>query len=288
MPIPPTYDDFVIAGDVTLHRVQWGTSGPAIVCVHGLTANAFCYQAFADQLAFDHQVIAYDLRGRGDSDRPEQGYSIPIHAQDLANLIDELELDRPIIVGHSLGALISLNFASHYPEKLSKLVLIDAGAPLPWKTADEQPLWLKSTAARLTVVEPSFETYVQKLKNAPYLGEYWNPYIDIYFQHDARTNEEGGFVPKCYIPALVEEAQHADESHPEEQWAAVQVPTLLMRAGQQLNQPGDQLLTEEAAKHIETAIKDCHYVNYPDLNHYTIMFGVQKGPADEVRKFIDD
>lgn len=287
MPIQPTYDDFVIAGDVTLHRVQWGNTGPAIVCVHGLTANAFCFQAFADQLAEDHRVIAYDLRGRGDSDRPEEGYSVPRHASDLAELIDELKLDRPIIVGHSLGALISLYFAAHYPDKLSKLVLIDAGAPLPWKTQEKQPLWLKNTGARLRVVEPSYESYIQKLKASPYLGNYWNEYTDIYFQHDARSNGEGGFVPKCYLPALIEEQQHLSEARPAEQWAGVQVPTLLMRAGQQLNEPGDQMLTEEAAREVEAAIKDCRYVNFPDLNHYTINFGVQDGPARELRTFVD-
>src|SRR2546426_5943865 len=126
----PVRDKFVTAGDVKLHYVQWGEQGPPIIFLHGLTANAFCFQAFADDLARDHRVFAYDLRGRGDSDKPESGYNVPIHATDLAELIDELGLDRPVIVGHSLGALIALYFAKQYPEYLSKLVLIDAGAPL--------------------------------------------------------------------------------------------------------------------------------------------------------------
>ncbi len=117
MSIQPLHDEFVIADDITLHYVQWGTQGTPIICTHGLTANAMCFQALADELASSHRVIAYDLRGRGDSDKPEDGYSIPIYAADLAALIDELKLERPIVLGHSLGALVSLYFAAHYPHK---------------------------------------------------------------------------------------------------------------------------------------------------------------------------
>jgi pimeloyl-ACP methyl ester carboxylesterase len=102
MPTKPVRDEYVIAGDNTFHYVQWGEQGPAIICIHGLTSNAFYFQALADELAHDHRVIAYDLRGRGDSDKPEEGYSIPIHAEDLVELIDELGLQHPILLGHSL------------------------------------------------------------------------------------------------------------------------------------------------------------------------------------------
>src|SRR5581483_3918042 len=123
----PLRDELVTVGDIKLHVVQWGEDGEdredkkdgeqnaPIICVHGLTANAFCFQSLADSLSQQHRVIAYDLRGRGDSDKPEQGYSVPIHAQDLAKLIDVLGLERPIVIGHSLGAMIALYFASHYP-----------------------------------------------------------------------------------------------------------------------------------------------------------------------------
>ena len=157
MQIKPVRDEFVVAGDLTFHYVKWGEQGSPIIGIHGLTANAYCFQAFADELATYHQFYVYDLRGRGDSDKPAKGYSVPIHAADLAKLIDILGLERPVLVGHSLGALIGLYFAAHYPEKLSKLVLIDAGAPLPWSTPEEQPAWLTTSISRLGSSVPSFE-----------------------------------------------------------------------------------------------------------------------------------
>src|SRR5258708_26406675 len=99
MPIKPVKDAFVVVGEMKLHYVQWGTRGTPIVCAHGLTANAFFFQAIAEELARDHRVFAYDLRGRGESDRPEHGYSVPIHATDLARLIDALGLEQPVVFG---------------------------------------------------------------------------------------------------------------------------------------------------------------------------------------------
>ncbi len=159
----PVRDDFAIAGNTKLHYVQWGEQGSPVLCIHGITANAFCFQAIADELASDHRVLAYDIRGRGESDKPKEGYSIPIHAMDLAGLIDALGLERPAIIGHSLGAMIGLYFAAHYPNKLSKLVLVDAGAPLPWRTLEELPAWLAASIGRLGTPVPSFQEYVGRL-----------------------------------------------------------------------------------------------------------------------------
>lgn len=287
MSIQPVRDEFIIADDITLHYVQWGTKGSPIICTHGLTANAMCFQAFADELAQDHRIIAYDLRGRGDSDKPEEGYSIPIYAADLAALIDELELERPIVLGHSLGALISLYFAAHYPTKLRQLILIDAGAPLPWKTFDEQPGWLKASLSRLGTPVPSFKDYIERLKLAPFLGPYWNSYFDTYFKHDVITNNDGSVVSKVYRQAIFEEAEHAHEALAEEQWAHVTVPTLLLRAGQGLLSDDDQLLSDAAAQAIRQGIRNCQYVNFPTLNHYTIVFGTEPGPVQAIRSFVD-
>ncbi|HEX6557097.1 MAG TPA: alpha/beta fold hydrolase, partial [Ktedonobacteraceae bacterium] len=100
----PVRDELIVAGGLTFHSLQWGEQGQPLVCIHGITANAWCFQALADGLANDHRVFAYDLRGRGDSDKPESGYSVHTHAADLAAIIDELGLDRPVVIGHSLGA----------------------------------------------------------------------------------------------------------------------------------------------------------------------------------------
>jgi pimeloyl-ACP methyl ester carboxylesterase len=283
----PVRDDFIEANGLTFHYVQWGERGTSVLCIHGLTANAWCFQSIADGLSADHTVFAYDLRGRGDSDKPERGYSVPLHAADLVGIIDALGLERPVLVGHSLGALIALYFAAHYPDKLSKLVLVDAGAPLPWNTPEEQPVWLTAAISRLGTSVPSFEAYIQRLKMAPFLGPYWNEYLDTYFDHDVYRNPDGSVVAKCYREGILEEGTRYSEAKPEEQWARVQVPTLLLRAGQGMFSNDDQLLPEASAEAACTAIKDCQFINYPDLNHYTIVLGSDPTPMQDIHAFIN-
>lgn len=288
MPIKPVRDEYIIAGDLTFHYVQWGTQGSPIIFIHGITANAFYFQAFADDLASNYRVFAYDLRGRGDSDKPERGYSIPLHAADLAALIDQLELDRPIVAGHSLGALIGLYFAVHYPQKLRKLILIDAGAPFEWKTPEEQPAWLTTAINRLGTPTPSFEEYKQRLKATPFLGPYWNNYIDLYFKHDVYQQSDGSVIAKAYREGILEDnTYNCYEYKPQELWKDVTVPTLLLRAGQGLFTDNDQLLSEKAAEAIHHGIQNSSYVNFPKLNHYTIAFGIDSDPATEIRNFIE-
>jgi pimeloyl-ACP methyl ester carboxylesterase len=272
--------------DITLHCVQWGTQGEPIVLIHGLTANAFCFQAIVEALAPDHRVFTYDLRGRGDSEKPESGYRVPIHAADLAALIDVLQLERPVIIGHSLGALIALYFAAHYPTALKRLVLIDAGAPLVWSTLEEMPGWLVSAVSRLGVAVSSYEEYLARMQQAPYIGPYWNEALATYFEHDVEQRVDGSVVPKAARNAVLEEGKNYPLAVPDQQWEHVQVPTLLLRAGQGLFSEHDQLLTEQNAELIVQHIAGCRYVNYPTLNHYTIIFGTEPGPVQAIQHFL--
>lgn len=289
MPTSPVRDEYVIAGDLTFHYVQWGEQGPPLICVHGLTANAYCFQALADMLSRHYRVFAYDLRGRGDSDKPEEGYDISTHAADLAEIIDALELDRPVVIGHSLGAMIGVYFAANYPEKLSKLVLIDGGGELPWRTIADQPVWLTATVARLGIPISSYDEFIARLKTAPFLGPYWNEYLDIYFAHDLFQQHDGSMIPKGYPRGV-----HADQISLEEDWRpyklypSIQVPTLLVRAGQSMLVQNDQLLPEEEPARMQRSIKNCRYVNYPDLNHYTVVFGTDPGIALVVEEFVKE
>jgi pimeloyl-ACP methyl ester carboxylesterase len=288
MPTSPVRDEYVIAGDLTFHYVQWGEQGPPLICVHGITANAFCFQALADGLSQHYRVFAYDLRGRGDSDKPEEGYGVPTHAADLAEVVDALELDRPVVIGHSLGAIIGVYFAANYPDKLSKLVLLDGGGDLPWQTVAGQPAWLTAALGRLGTPVASFDEYIGRLKLAPFLGPYWNEYMDIYFAHDIFHRPDGSVIAKGYPAGIHTDNQYIEAWRPEQLFSQIQVPTLLLRAGQGLFTSDDQMVPEEEAARMQRSIGNCRYVNYPDLNHYTIGFGVEPGVALEIHDFVKE
>jgi pimeloyl-ACP methyl ester carboxylesterase len=71
-----------------------------------------------------------DLRGRGLSDKPPTGYSIEQHCHDVLALMNDLGLQRPVLMGHSLGAFISLVFSAQYPQRVDRLILVDGGGKL--------------------------------------------------------------------------------------------------------------------------------------------------------------
>ncbi len=115
--------------------------GPSLVLLHGVTDNGMCWVPAADVLAADHDVILVDARGHGDSDKPPRGYTPDDHAADVAGLIEGLGLDRPILIGHSMGAQTAAVTAGLVPDLVRAAVLEDP----PWvdmfATADAAYEW---------------------------------------------------------------------------------------------------------------------------------------------------
>ena len=106
------------------HRVwHWRREGPALVVVHGITNSARGWDFVCRELAADAYVV--DLRGHGETDKPEHGYRTADYAADLAGVIGALGLERPAVLGHSLGARVSARLAAERPELVARLVLVD-------------------------------------------------------------------------------------------------------------------------------------------------------------------
>ena len=119
----------VLQSGLKLHY-QWVGSGPDLVMVHGITGNlAVWHLQIVPALAEHFRILTYDLRGHGYSDAPPTGYSPDDMAGDLLGLLDELEVQRPVIAGHSYGADIALYFAARNPERVSEVIAIESALP---------------------------------------------------------------------------------------------------------------------------------------------------------------
>jgi pimeloyl-ACP methyl ester carboxylesterase len=267
---------------VSLAVHEWPGKGPAVVCVHGLTANHTCWASIADILSPDYRVIAYDLRGRGDSDKPERGYSLQIHCKDLADLLDGLNLKRAVIAGHSLGAHIGLAFAVTFPRRVSKLVLVDGGI-------DVRPGILDSLAPaikRLGVEFPSLEAFLQTVRGLPMLAGRWNDYLERYFRYDVQTLPGGAARSKAAVHAIEEELTNLRR---ERLWVyhhRVKCPTLILRAPDGLLTPTDCLMTQEEADAMAHSIPKSHLVVVPNTNHYTVLMGHNPKVKTALRRFL--
>jgi pimeloyl-ACP methyl ester carboxylesterase len=104
--------------------------GPDVVMVHGITGNlAVWHLNIVPALSERFRILTYDLRGHGYSDTPPTGYSPDAMAVDLLELLDALEIERPVIVGHSYGADVALYFAARWPDRVSEVIAIESALP---------------------------------------------------------------------------------------------------------------------------------------------------------------
>jgi pimeloyl-ACP methyl ester carboxylesterase len=102
-----------------------GTGKPALVLVHGWTADRSLFALQAEHFARGRRVVSVDLRGHGESDRPKGPYAIATFADDLAYLTERLELGRTVAVGHSMGGNVVLQLAAAHPDRVAAIVMID-------------------------------------------------------------------------------------------------------------------------------------------------------------------
>ena len=119
----------VLPNGLKVHYQQVG-QGPDVVLVHGITGNlAVWHLHLVQALADRYRLLTYDLRGHGLSSAPAHGYSADDMAEDLRLLLDALEIERPVVVGHSFGADVALYLAAREPGRVSRVVAIEAALP---------------------------------------------------------------------------------------------------------------------------------------------------------------
>jgi pimeloyl-ACP methyl ester carboxylesterase len=129
---------YVTVGGIRTHYVECG-KGPTIVLVHGLSACFWNWWRNLPALSQHFRVIAYDLKGCGNSAKPRGPYTTEACVAQLTGLLDELSIPRASLVGHSLGARIALNTALACPDRVQSLVLVSpscypqtAGRAVSW------------------------------------------------------------------------------------------------------------------------------------------------------------
>jgi pimeloyl-ACP methyl ester carboxylesterase len=132
-------EDIKVRG-VTIHA-RIGGNGPAIVLIHGFGESGDMWAPLATRLVRNHTVIVPDLRGMGRSSKPLAGFSKMNQAADIAELMDTLHVARSDVVAHDIGNMVAFAFAEKYPERVAKLVVIDAPIPGvgPWDEIAKSP-----------------------------------------------------------------------------------------------------------------------------------------------------
>ena len=132
----------VMAYGTKLHYYRTGGQKPPLVLVHGITDDGLCWTPVAEVLSTNFDVIMVDMRGHGKSEAPKDGYTLKNVATELAHLLQALGLSKPILLGHSMGAIASLVLAGLFPDLPRAILLEDP--PAFWCFAEAGPKTIES------------------------------------------------------------------------------------------------------------------------------------------------
>jgi pimeloyl-ACP methyl ester carboxylesterase len=200
-PQPPAgwTDGYVMANGIRLH--YWRTNGsgkPALVMAHGSSDDALCWTNLATVFQDRYDIIMFDARGHGLSDPPTENDPADVQVEDLAGLIKALKLDKPILMGHSMGSASVAHFAAKYPDVPRAVILEDpalvrpATPPAPAAGTTPQTPEERRAAMLTRNNQSEAELVAGCMKGSPKWGqaecEIWAPSKRRHHPYTIRTN----------------------------------------------------------------------------------------------------
>lgn len=274
-------ETFAEVNGIRLHYLDHGGEGQPLILMPGLTANAHCFDGLVKAgLGKQFRVLALDLRGRGLSDKPDTGYSMEDHALDVLGLIDALNLENLILGGHSFGGLLSMYMAASYPDRMEKLVVMDAAGTMHPEVRD----LIKPSVDRLGQIIPSWEEYLSAMKQLPFFHDWWDPTIESYYRADVEILASGGVKPRSKPEAIIEAVEKGLTENWAEHISKINHPLLLLNAPQGVGPGAAPVLPIEHALETVNAVPQGAYAEISG-NHFTMLYS--EG-ANEIVAAIDE
>lgn len=259
--------NFIETNHIRLHYLCYAGGVPTIILMHGLTANAHAFDGLiAAGLSPAFTVISVDLRGRGLSDQPATGYTMAEHAKDIIGLLDYLQIEKAIMGGHSYGALLSFYLAAYYPERVDKMILLDAAARMHENTR----AMLVPAMSRIGQSFPSFEIYLNQVKTAPYLTK-WDEAMLSYYKADTLQNNDGTVTQRSQ-PAHIAAAITNVLAEPWMEYITGVTQEAILINGPEVYTLDAALLPKENALETVKLMQHCSYTAVPG-NHQTMLYG---------------
>ena len=218
----PSSSGHVTADGLNLHFLDYGGAGrPAMLCVHGGAAHAHWFDFVGSAFTADYHVRALDQRGHGDSDwadPPE--YSTARLAADLHEVTEQLDLRDFVLVAHSMGGMVSLNYAATYPGRLGRLVIVDSTLRL----TDDRAGMMRERGARQSSYD-TLDDLAARYKLMPSGSSAPADVVGHIARHAGRQSEDGRWRHK--FDRNVYAQRNSIDGVP--CFAKIAVPTLLVK-----------------------------------------------------------
>lgn len=169
MDTSPYKSDFVNINDIKLHYLDWGGSGDVLLFLAGMGCNAHIFNDFAPRFTDKFHVMALTRRGHGESDHPETGYDVETLTEDIRQFMEMLGIEKVILAGHSMANVELSHFNALFPERVIKLIFLDAAYDRhssTYKNMVEASPWRKIQPPGLDVDYYTEEEYFAAMKRA--------------------------------------------------------------------------------------------------------------------------
>jgi pimeloyl-ACP methyl ester carboxylesterase len=228
MDTSPHSSDFVNVNGIRLHYLDWGGEGPVLLFLAGWGCTAHIFDCFAPRFVDRFRVLALTRRGHGQSDYPETGYDIDTLTEDIRQFMDCLKIDQAILAGHSLAGIELSHFAAQHPERVSKILFLDAAydrsSPAFKATQAKNPLYSIQRPGEnedhYTIAE-----YTATIKRGyPSLAVIWSEVFDTEVEDSIKWTPEGKVVDKMTDDINKAIQAMIDTYRPED--ALIQAPVL--------------------------------------------------------------
>jgi len=269
-PYPTSYLPLTLYGqEVRIAFMDVAPLGPpnghTVVLLHGNNFAGFYFGEMIDTLRKQgFRVVAPDQIGYGRSSKPIIPYNFFDMARNTRAILQSLNINRAMIVGHSMGGMLAARFATQYPDVTERLVLynpiglVDARYTRPWESTDE--LYKRNLASTYQTIRASIMRYVAHNEAA------WTPEFERYTRMRYAWTLSADWPRLAMVQTLINQVQYADPVV--DDWAHITAPTLVF-GGAEDRLPGSAAIFRERMKFVAETIPDGHarLLLLPGLGH---------------------
>ena len=259
---------------VSLAYVDMGErSAPAVVLIHGYTDNARDWVPMLPYLSKHYRLILVDIRGHGQSSKPECCYTRLDFAYDIKLLLDALGVAQADIVGHSLGSIIAQTFAEYWPERTAHVVLISSTGGSPPSATKQAPRF-------------DFAAEIRKLKepieaDSPFMIAWWDSPTPVDPDFIRRQRKDAAGIPLRVWLAVLDQGLNGDDLYANLQSTLprLKAPTLLIWGSK------DPIMEEDMRQSLRNALPHATVKIFDGLGHNPF-WEDPRGVADVINSFL--
>ena len=248
-------------------------AGPAVVLIHGYTDNARDWVPMLPYLSKRYRLILVDIRGHGQSSKPECCYTRLDFAYDIKLLLDALGVQKADIVGHSLGSIIAQTFAEYWPERTSHVVLISSTGGSPPGRPKKPPQF-------------DFAAEIRKLKepieaDSPFMIAWWDSPTPVDPDFIRRQRKDAAGIPLRVWLAVLDQSLPANNIYGDLQNSLprLKAPTLLIWGSK------DPIMEEDVRQSLRDALPNAKAKTFDGLGHNPF-WEDPRGVAEVINTFL--